>query len=83
MKKITFHRALVIIGLLLWIAETAYFGWNKTPVNGIERMADTIAWLFILWGLFGDITSNIKIEKSENVSITTPKVEIIDKRRKE
>lgn len=39
MKK---YNYIIIIGWLLWISETWYFGWNDKPINNIEYTFDLL-----------------------------------------
>jgi len=64
--KKNFYKLMVIAGFILWFAETAYFGFNKTPVNGIEGTLDTAAFLWMGWGIMGDISSNLTFRKVNN-----------------
>lgn len=70
------YKIIFFLGLILWIAETALFGWNDKPVNDYERILDTLSWIFILWGILGDLLSNLKIEKNETNNINTKNVNI-------
>lgn len=73
MKKY-FYKLLIGIGVVAWIAETAYFGWNKTPINAQEQMADIISQLLIFWGFIGDISQNLTINKPTHNNINTKSV---------
>lgn len=61
MKKYTY---IIIIGWILWISETWYFGWNDKPINNIEHTLDLLSQFLILWGVIGDITTNLTIQKN-------------------
>jgi len=64
-----FHKILAFIGLMLWVSETVYFGFNDTPINGWEKILDFVSVIFIIWGVFGDVLSGITIvKKYENES---------------
>lgn len=41
---------LVIIAFLFWLAETAFFGWNKTPQSSAERVCDYLALIILVIG---------------------------------
>lgn len=41
------------IGLILWLAETAYFGWNASSENMTERVLDIICGGLIFYGVTG------------------------------
>lgn len=64
MNKYTYF---VIIGFVLWIAETAYFGWNEKAQSSPERILDTVAFVLMAWGIVGDILKNVTIEKRTNI----------------
>lgn len=74
----SFYRSLVLVGLIFWIAETAYFGWNKTPQSPQEQIADYISIIMVFWGIVGDITRNVHIQKFNTThnNINTKTVEI-------
>lgn len=57
------YTKIVIIGFVLWISETAYFGFNATPENAIESTLDFISGVLIAWGILGDLLSNVTIVK--------------------
>jgi hypothetical protein len=46
----TFPLALGI-PLFWWFAETAYFGWNASPSNSTELLADGLALLLVVLAL--------------------------------
>lgn len=76
LKKFKGQKYLIItiIGIALWLIETAYFGWNSKAQSTPEKMFDAIGWLLIIWGFIGDITTNLNITK--NTNITTKTVEV-------
>lgn len=61
--KISFHRTLVLLGLIIWISETVYFGFNDTPQSGWEKILDFVSFLMIIWGVIGDVLSGISVNK--------------------
>lgn len=66
-----FYRKLAVSGFIFWILETAYFGFNETPINVFERFADIASQTAILWGILGDIFSNLTIVKHTHSHIKT------------
>lgn len=64
-QKKRFYRWLAILGIVLWFAETAYFGFNDKPENGLEGALDALSFIMIGWGIVGDLLSNLKITKHE------------------
>ena len=42
---------LIILGFAIWAIETAYFGFNLTPINNVERFFDVFSMLLILVGI--------------------------------
>lgn len=86
------YNKIFLIGFILWIAETAFFGFNSKPENGLESFLDTVSVILMAWGIIGDILSNVTIiKKSYHRSNTTvngvkkfivenPKVKFIDKK---
>lgn len=74
-EKIAFY--LFVAGVIWWIAENIYFGWNRTPESTLEGIADFIVW--ILWGAgFFIRPTRIEITKIDKTTmVNTPIVEII------
>lgn len=76
------YFAIATFGFVLWLAETAYFGFNATPENNIEKTLDLVSGILIGWGIIGDILSGIEIHKkstsvfNETHNITTKNVEV-------
>jgi len=42
-------------GVVLWLLETAYFGWNMTAQSGAERVLDIIVTAMIFYGAVGGV----------------------------
>ena len=55
-------------GLALWFGETWYFGWNYKAKSVPEMMLDNISTILMIWGIIGDILSNVKLEKSTTIN---------------
>lgn len=66
MNKYSF---LLIIGMIFWVAESAYFGWNMEPINAYEATADTLATIIIIWGVVGDILKGVTWQKSTHITV--------------
>lgn len=81
-SKKRFYRWLVFIGFAIWLAETAYFGFNDKPENAIEGALDFATAIMIGWGIFGDLTSNLKISKHEYNNYRANKLVFNDQRTK-
>ena len=71
---------ILVVGFVIWVAETAYFGFNKTPESGAEAFLDLVSAAMIIYGIIGDLTTNLRIHKHyHNISTTnvhTKKVEV-------
>lgn len=65
---------ILVIGFIAWIAETAYFGFNKTPQSGAEGLADAATAGLIIYGLIGDLMRNVRITKNYH-NITTNRIQ--------
>lgn len=82
------YFAIATVGFVLWLAETAYFGFNATPENNVEKTLDFVSALLIGWGIIGDILKGVEIHKksttvfNETHNITTKKVEVIGDNQK-
>lgn len=79
-QKKRFYRWLAILGIVLWLAETAYFGFNDKPENGLEAALDFITAVMIFWGIIGDLLSNLKITKHEYNNYRANKIIYSDQR---
>lgn len=75
------YLTLVVVGLVLWLAETAYFGFNNEPENGLEAALDFITAVMIGWGIIGDLLTNVRIVKHEHYITNTKKLNYIDQRK--
>lgn len=59
--KNTYARQLAMLGLLLWIAENIYFGWNAHPQSGLERLADFVSlFLMVVFGFQYAVEEQVK-----------------------
>lgn len=58
------HQIIIAIGVAIWLIETAVFGWNAKPGSVAEARWDGFAIVVILWGIIGDIFSNLEIHKN-------------------
>lgn len=57
-KETSYYVILAFTGLVIWIIETTYFGFNKHPKSGIESILDFVSMLFLFWGVTGNILIN-------------------------
>jgi hypothetical protein len=55
---------ILILGVVLWITETAAFGFNTKPESGLEAFLDLLAGGMIFYGLIGDLLQNVEIHKN-------------------
>ena len=51
MKKIKIGTLLLRIGLVIFVLENFYFGWNEKPMSLLEEQADFIVKYFMWIGL--------------------------------
>lgn len=65
MKKSKYFYILVA-GFVLWVIETAAFGFNAKPESGLEGFLDTVATIMMLYGVVGDLLTNVEIHKHSN-----------------
>ena len=56
---------LIIAGLLFWITETGYFGWNWSPSCDAERVCDAIALCIVVLGLYRYGRAQLKKQNAE------------------
>lgn len=78
MKKYK-YSLMVFIGLILWVAETAFFGFNVEAQSFAEHFLDTISWVFIIWGVLGDLGQNLNIQRITNVHAKEVRVNEVEK----
>ena len=64
MMKRNKYFVILVIGFVLWAIETAAFGFNAKPSSGFEGFLDTIAIIMMVYGMIGDITTNLRITKT-------------------
>lgn len=62
---------ILVLGFVLWLAETAYFGFNDKPANGLEATLDVATLLMMGYGFIGDLLRNVRITKSYHTVNTT------------
>lgn len=67
-KKVTWtpnkYFIILLLGFALWIIETAAFGFNTKPENGLEAFLDLVSGGMIIYGLVGDLLKNVEIHKN-------------------
>tara|TARA_R110002096_G_scaffold85214_2_gene196167 strand:- start:444 stop:671 length:228 start_codon:yes stop_codon:yes gene_type:complete len=67
MKKIKLGTTIMIANLIFWACYNTYFGWNKEPINDLEKQFDDLyrvvmyfAWAIYFLPLLGVYTDFIK-----------------------
>lgn len=74
------YFVILLAGFVLWVAETAYFGFNAEPENNIEAFLDVVSAGMIIYGLIGDLITNVEIHKNyykyKETNIKTRNVEV-------
>lgn len=79
-RQVNKYFIILVLGFVLWLAETAYFGFNDKPENGLEATLDVATLLMIVYGVIGDLSRNVRITKHyhhyNNHRITTRNVEL-------
>ena len=58
--KINLNYCLIIGGFIIWLAETAYFGFNLTPQSKAEKFFDLFSSFLILNGTLLEIINMIR-----------------------
>ncbi|HJQ07971.1 MAG TPA: hypothetical protein VJ836_00655 [Candidatus Saccharimonadales bacterium] len=76
MKNRLFYRKMVFVGLVIWFATTAYFGWKLKPVSGVDGMLSSLGIILVGWGVLGDVVNNLTIIKRSQTIINTKNVEV-------
>lgn len=74
-----------LVGLVLWIAETAFFGFNATPQSEYEKLADGVAWAMMVFGGLGAfVVAAVKVGLTEYERITNERSKrVIDEMKSE
>ena len=60
MKDLNKFDYIFFAGLILWILETAAFGFNDEPINDFEHLTDIISILLVVYGSIGSLFSALK-----------------------
>lgn len=55
---------ILLVGFVIWISETAIFGFNAKPESGLEAFLDLLSGGMIFYGLIGDLLQNVEIHKN-------------------
>lgn len=64
---------ILVLGFVIWITETAYFGFNKEPESNVEAFLDLVSAGMMIFGIIGDLTRNVRITKHYH-NITTNRI---------
>lgn len=51
---------LILTGIIIWVAENIYFGWNMQPSCGMELFWDYVATAFVVGGFYQKINLHLK-----------------------
>lgn len=46
-------------GVLIWVSENVYFGWNMVAQSNAERLADFVSNGLMFYGLIGSMVTSI------------------------
>ena len=75
MKRIKIGSKLLQIGLLIYLIENFYFGWNKLPMSDLELYADNTVKVFMyvgftfyvipIWELYENAVKNHEASKKD------------------
>lgn len=78
------HTAIALIGIALWLAESAYFGWNEKPSGTPEKYLDLLSGVLIVWGIVGDVLRGVTFVKRNTTvnNINTKTVKVIEPKMK-
>ena len=53
MEKVKIARVIILVGIVAFLVENTYFGWNFEPQSDLEQTLDkTIAWIFKIGFIF-------------------------------
>ena len=58
-------------GLILWLLETAYFGWNEEAESVAEEMLNAISLALVGFGAIGSIVKAAKSDVRININPQT------------
>ena len=47
-------------GLLLWLAQTAFFGWNILPVSKMDNVIDYFTYALMAYGVVGGLLNALR-----------------------
>ncbi len=70
--KANWYDLVFLIGFILWVGETAYFGFNRTPESDIEKFFDIASVIIMVYGLVQSWAYNLTrpYVSNHNISIT-------------
>jgi len=68
---------MIITGFVIWIAETAYFGFNLKAISGVERFFDVFSTSLILVGCILNICDNIFKPRDITINIDQSLIDFI------
>ena len=66
------YNLMVFIGFMIWILGTWYGGWQDKASTPLEHITDIVGWLLVMWGVIGDITTNLSFVKNNYTNVTLP-----------
>lgn len=74
------YTILVFAGLAINLIETWLFGWHWHAQSGAEGFWDAVSLTLVIWGVVGDIATNLHIHKHFNntTTVNTDSVEFKD-----
>lgn len=79
-KPFNKYFIVLVLGFALWIGETVYFGFNDKPESGLEGLLDVVSFLMMIYGVVGDLLTNLRIHKHyhniNTTNIRTKRVEV-------
>ncbi len=80
MKSNRKYFRIALLGFVIWIVETAAFGFNQNAESGLEAFLDAISIVLIIYGILGDLLTNVEIHKNyykyKETNIKTKTVQI-------
>lgn len=62
-------QIILLLGIIFWIAETWYFGWNWDPKSAAEKFCDAVATLLLFYGMIGDILVGVSFVKKTSITL--------------
>jgi hypothetical protein len=60
------YRLTFLTGVIVFVIQNIYFGWNETAQSGMERVLDAVSWGLMVYGGFSAWMASVTEEVIKN-----------------